>query len=153
MNLEEIKQFVHEAGVSTYASGDESLKQKQSDNSTTIVYSNGAYSYHDNYFGGEPYGGREVVFHNNKPVWMMVYYGFVYSNASNGEVYRFLMEALRNSPADSPARGPSLFEKEGWKYETMIDGDFANFSGIEKIYKDGACLYEARYIGGLVDKS
>jgi len=22
---------------------------------------------HDNFFGGEPYGGREVIFLNNKP--------------------------------------------------------------------------------------
>lgn len=31
----------------------------------------------DNFFGGEPYGGREVVFYEEKPVWMMVYYGWV----------------------------------------------------------------------------
>lgn len=84
---------------------------------------------------------------------MMVYYGFIYPNTSeHGEIYQFLMEALRNSPKESPARGPDLFENGIWKYETALEGGFDNFSGVERIYKSGICVYEARYIGGLVDQ-
>ena len=68
---EEIKQFIFDASQATYASGDESIKKKQSDGSTTIEFIQGDFTFHDNYFGGEPYGGREVVFHQGKAVWMM----------------------------------------------------------------------------------
>lgn len=64
MNNEELKQFIYNASRATYASGDESLQERQSDGSTTIRFSEGIYAYHDNYFGGEPYGGKEVVFYD-----------------------------------------------------------------------------------------
>ena len=68
MNKLEIKHFIFEASKATYASGDESIKQKELDGSTTITFKSGDYRFHDNYFGGEPYGGREVVFLNDKPI-------------------------------------------------------------------------------------
>jgi len=77
MDILQLKQFILDASHNTYASEDVNLRQKQADNSTTIVYEKDNWKYHDNYFGGEPYGGREVVFYDNKPVWMMVYYGWV----------------------------------------------------------------------------
>ena len=55
--MDELKQFIHNASKNTYASGNENIKKKEKDNSTTIVYEKGDYKYHDNYFGGEPYGG------------------------------------------------------------------------------------------------
>lgn len=68
MNKLEIKNFIFEDSRATYASGDESIKQKEPDGSTTITFKSGEYGFHDNYFGGEPYGGREVVFLNDKPI-------------------------------------------------------------------------------------
>lgn len=153
MNETDLKHFIFQASKATYASGNESIKQKEADGSTTLTYENGDYRYHDNYFGGEPYGGREVIFLNDKAVWMMVYYGFVYEGMEKGEVYAFLMESLRNTPEDSPMRGPALFEKDTWKYETSIEGNFASFVGVEKIFKDDICVYEARYLGGFVDQA
>ncbi len=152
MNSTLIKEFVFKASKATYASGDNSIKHKELDGSTTISFKEGDYRYHDNYFGGEPYGGREVVFHQEKPVWMMVYYGFVHSTVPHNEVYVILMEALRNTTPEVPMRGPKLFEKENWKYESSLEGDFDSFSGVERIYKGTECVYEARYVGGLVDQ-
>ena len=146
-----LKNFIFEASRATYASGDESIKKKQSDGSTTIEFENGSYKYQDNYFGGEPYGGREVVFLNSKPIWMMVYYGLVYPNIDAKEVYPFLMEALSNNTVDMPYRGPKLFRKGNGKYENIFSGDYKSFSGKEKIYKDDVCIYEASYVGGFVD--
>jgi len=108
--------------------------------------------YHDNYFGGEPYGGREVVFVGDKAVWMMVYYGLVHMENENKEVYSFLVESLRNTTAEMPYRGPVLFERDSWKYENKFTGNIENFSGTEKIFRDDVCVYEANYIGGLVDR-
>lgn len=149
--MQNLIQFIFNASRATYASGDELIKMKQSDGSTTIEYREGDWLFHDNYFGGEPYGGREVVFYQGKAVWMMVYYGFVFSDANNKEVYSVLMEALRNTTVETPFRGPGLFEKDNWRYENKIEGEAENFQGTEKIYRDGKIIYEAKYIGGLVD--
>lgn len=152
VNLAELTDFIFDASRATYASGDESMKRKLPDGSTTIEFEKGAYKYNDNYFGGEPYGGREVVIYQGKPVWMMVYYGFVYPGLVNKDVYAFLIESLSNSTPEIPYRGPRLFERNGWRYENELTGDVEKFSGIEKILKEGACVYEASYIGGLVDR-
>lgn len=152
MTEKELKQFIFEASRATYASGDESLKQKEQDGSTTIAYSKGNLRMHDNYFGGEPYGGREVVFLDDKAVWMMVYYGLVHGG-TNKEVYGFLMESLSNNTLEMPYRGPTIYAKDDWKYENSFAGDVQNFSGTEKIYKGEECLYEASYLGGFVDKN
>lgn len=151
LDKDELKAFILAASRATYASGDESIKKKQTDGSTTIEYIEGNLKFHDNYFGGEPYGGREVVFRDGKAVWMMVYYGLVHAEIGNAEVYGFLMNALQNTTLEAPYRGPALYEKEGWKYENMLSGDADHFFGTEKIYCEGECVYEASYIGGLVD--
>lgn len=149
---EDLKQFIYAASRATYASGDESIKVKQPDGSTTIEFIEGDFRFHDNYFGGEPYGGREVVFYQGKPVWMMVYYGFVHTETSNAEVYGFLMAALRHTTVEAPYRGPETFKKDNWRYENKLDGKVESFSGTEKIYRGEELVYEAKYIGGLVDQ-
>lgn len=148
---EDVKRFIYNASRATYASGDESIKVKQPDGSTTIEHREGDWVFHDNYFGGEPYGGREVVFYQGKAVWMMVYYGFVHIEIGNAEVYGILMEALRNTTLEAPYRGPKVFKKTDWRYENSLDGAVENFHGTEKIYRDDECVYEASYIGGLID--
>lgn len=150
-NTTDLKKFIFEANRSTYASGDENIWKKQPDGSTTIEYENDLYKYHDNFFGGEPYGGREVIFFENKPVWMMVYYGLVYDGV-NKEVYGFLTESLSNTTVDMPYRGPIEYKKDEWRYENKLVGGVEKFSGTEKIFKNEKCIYEASYIGGLVNK-
>lgn len=151
MNELDLKQFIFNASRATYASGDSSIKIKEVDNSTTIRFSEGSYAFHDNYFGGEPYGGREVVFFNEKPVWMMVYYGLVHGG-ENRDVYTFLMESLSHSTLESPYRGPDNYSRDDWTYKNTIIGNVSHFSGTEKIYKDTLCVYEASYIGGYIDR-
>lgn len=148
-----LKNFIFESGKRTYASGDSSIKTKEADGSTTILYKSGNYKLHDNYFGGEPYGGREVVFLEDKPIWMMVYYGLVHEGFPFGEVYAFLMESLLQTSLEAPYRGPARYVKETWKYENALVGELGNFSGTEKIFKDDICVYEASYIGGFVDRA
>ncbi|MFA5131872.1 MAG: DUF5680 domain-containing protein [Candidatus Paceibacterota bacterium] len=151
MDKQDLKDFIFEASRATYASGDNSIKHKEEDGSTTISYSSGEYRMHDNYFGGEPYGGREVIFLNNKAIWMMVYYGLVHKGVVNSEVYTFLMDSLSHNTKDIPYRGPEIYKKENWTYENKLKGEVDNFSGTEKIYKDDICVYEASYTGGNVD--
>jgi len=147
-----LKQFILEAGRNTYASENPNIKVKEVDNSTTINYQNGDWKYNDNYFGGEPYGGREVVFYQNKPVWMMVYYGWVVEGNDFNEIYKILSLALRNSTLDMPYRGPKELIDGEFKYVNELDGDVNSFSGEEKIFKGDTLVYTAKYIGGMVDK-
>lgn len=82
----------------------------------------------------------------------MVYYGLVHVGAAAKEIYPFLMESLSHSTLDMPYRGPASFENGNCKYENSLVGDATRFSGTEKIFRDGKCVYEAGYIGGLVDR-
>ncbi len=148
--LDKLKKFLVEAKKKTYASGDENLKKVQDDNSTTIIYKNGDWKYYDNYFGGKPYGDREVVFYKGKEVYMMVYYGYVNEKVKNvNNIYSILMGALKNIPGDYPYRGPKIFEEGEYIYQNEWEGQIDNFSGKEKILNEkGNILYQARYIGG-----
>ena len=153
MDIQKLKEFILEASRNTYASEDVNIRVKQEDNSTTIIYEKDDWKYHDNYFGGEPYGGREVVFYKGKPVWMMVYYGWVVEGNNPNDVYGILTKALRNSNIDMPYRGPKeLIEGES-KYVNELKGNVNNFYGEEKIYKGDVLLYVAKYMGGLIDKN
>ena len=152
MDLDKLKQFILEAKHNTFASGDSSLEKKEKDNSTSITYSKGEWEYNDNYFGGEPYGGREVVFYKNKPVWMMVYYGWVVEGVDTKRVYPLLQKALSKSTVDKPYRGPDEYIEGTSIYANDMEGDVENFRGEERIYDGDELLYIARYMGGLVDQ-
>lgn len=96
-------EFLVKAKKFTYASGDESIKIKEKNKSTSLIYQEGSWLYHDNYFGGEPYGGREVVFMNQKPVYIMTYYGWVHERCTDIQsVYKILQQALSLIPEDKP---------------------------------------------------
>ncbi|MBI2765528.1 MAG: hypothetical protein HYX53_06400 [Chloroflexi bacterium] len=125
---------------------------KQPDHSTTIRHADGRWSLDDNFFGGEPYGGREVVFFDGKPTWMMVYYGAVDASVPNaGVVYSCLQDALAGPDPEMPIRGPRLFEQGTMRYEASWDGSLARFSGRERIFDRGQEIYAASFAGGTVD--
>jgi hypothetical protein len=145
--------FLLEASRRGYAAGRNATKVRETDGSTTIVYGHGNWTFHDNYFGGEPYGGREVVFFQGRPVWMAVYYGWVVGAGVDVErVYAFLQRALREAPAAFPVRGPDEFSEGSLTYRHAHNGGVENFSGEETIHDGGRHVYSARYLGGLVDQ-
>ncbi len=152
VQIENIISFLREAHANSYASGDASKQVKETDNSTTFTYDKDNWHYHDNYFGGEPYGGREVVFFDNKPIWMMTYYGTVASSVEDfSDIYAFLQEALKQGTDDYPLRGPQKYEAEGLTYSFYVDGTPSKFVAMEIIKKDGKVVYSANFAGGFVD--
>jgi hypothetical protein len=56
-----------------------------------------------------------------------------------------------NQPKNFPVRGPKEIEFNGFIYKNNWNGDLERFSGKENILKDGIIVYEASYLGGLVD--
>src|SRR5687767_1897076 len=101
MDIQALHQFLLDSNKAGYAAGEEKQWIKESDGSTTIPYEKGEFRSHDNFFGGEPYGGRLVVFHQNKPVWIMVYYGWVAEGVQPDPVYATLRGALMRMPEDA----------------------------------------------------
>ena len=153
MDTADLLRFLRDAHRRGYAAGQTAPIVREADHSTTIVYESGTWRLHDNYFGGEPYGGRAVAFLNERPVWMAVYYGRVEDpGAEVQSVYSFLQRALLLAPDDLPFRGPDQFTDEPFTYRNVRHGDVQNFSGEEIIAHRGQPVYVARYAGGLVDQ-
>ena len=152
-DLKNLCEFLVKAKKSTYAAGETAPKVIENDKSTTMIFIDGDWKYHDNYFGGEPYGGREVVFYGNKPVYIMTYYGSVNEDITDlKNIYEFLQQALLLIPDDKPFRGPKEYQINDLKYLNKFTGEIDNFSGEEKIYQNNKLIYQAKYAGGLVDQ-
>lgn len=149
LDLAELKRFLMKANM-PHADGTAKIA-KESDGSRTIEFTDDDYHMHDNFFGGEPYGGRLVVFYKDEPVFMEVYYGKTSKPAD--AVYSFLREALQHPGKDNPFRGPAEYTKGNLTYKCSTEGDVADHTVKEFIYEDGQEIYSAIIVGGLVDRN
>lgn len=149
---EDLIHFIHQAHQKGYASGEQTGTEKETDGSTSIHYQEGEWKSHDNFFGGEPYGGREVIFFQNKPVWIMLYYGWVDPSVEDiKSLYSFLQKALSRVSEEAPFRGPAEFKDEKLTYQNSWEGTIESFVGHEEILDGETVVYQADYMGGLVD--
>ena len=152
MNIAELKNFLMEANKAGYASGDEKMRVKEIDGSTTITYESGKWKMVDNYAGGEPYSGMSKIFYKNKIVFGMVYYGAVEKEVEDfKQVYGFLSKSLLEMPADYPYRGPKELKEGDWHYINKWKGEVQKFEGEEQIFLEGKKVFWTKYIGGLVN--
>lgn len=156
--LEDLRDFVVRAHKHGYALGNGAPIADEADGSKTIVYRDGEWEMRDSYFGGEPFGGREVAFFGGKPVWFMGYYGYLIdSNAEPKIAYGFLREALALCPEEYPYRGPAHYEsKDGmFRYDLVIGRNetLARFRGEEHVFQANLAkphVYAATFAGGLI---
>src|SRR3990167_2900783 len=102
MDKGSLKRFLIASNKAGYAGGEEKKWVKEKDGSTTIPFKLGDWESHDNFFGGEPYGGRTVVSYKGKPVWIMVYYEWIAEGVQTDPVYKILRGALMRMPEDTP---------------------------------------------------
>lgn len=149
VNLEELKAFLMRANM-PHATGTAKTTE-EADGSRTIEYAEDDYRMHDNFFGGEPYGGRLVVFHKGQPIFIEVYYGQTSRPAE--AVYDFLREALQYPDEHNPFRGPTEYKKDNLTYISTTEGDVANHTVKEYIYDGDMEIYWAVVIGGLIDQN
>jgi len=154
MKTERLIDFILEANKVGYAAEGGVYKVKESDGSTSITYECGPWRFHDNYFGGEPFGGRTVISLEGKPAWFMAYWGGVSETVTDIErVYRFLQAALKRMPRARPFRGPSVYREGSLTYHNdCSSSDVEKFSGDELIKEGKRTIYRAVYFGGLVDQ-
>ena len=68
-------------------------------NSHDFTYSNGPYTYHDTYVGGEQFAGEEAIWYVGKSQYAMNYIGRIFSQNFSGD---FLKEALRKADKKMP---------------------------------------------------
>jgi hypothetical protein len=148
MDKTKLIEFLVKAKKKGYAAGE--IPEKDSAGSYTSTFEDGELRLNDNWFGGEPFGGREVVFWNGKPYWMMVYYGSDLQLAE--KTIEVLQKALSALPDDFPARGPKELVEGEYRYENKRKGNIENFSGEETIFFQDKKVYSAMYAGGLVDQ-
>ncbi len=123
------------------------------DGSKEFTFKEGIWTYKDNYFGFNPFAGREMVWENNNPVWIMHYYGEVIANPftiSDKEVFAFLKICLGLVKKEFPFRGPKFLTQDDFRYRNSFEGDIANFQGQEKIFFKDEAVYTSRYHGGFI---
>ncbi len=118
-----------------------------------IKHESGNWRYVDQYVGGEPFQGLEIVWFKDVPVWAMTYRGDYKGKQDYKLFLQFLKAALRAMPQDAPYRGPKEFESAdfpSWKYENKWSGRVKEFKGKEKILFNNKKVYETKYQGGLI---
>lgn len=145
-NLEQLIAFRLEANVNTYAAYANQTESTRFD-SHDFTYSNGSYTYHDTYVGGEQFAGEEAIWYEGKAQFAMNYVGRVIGQQFSGD---FLKEALRNADRKMPYRGPEYYQSGEYTYKCNVAGDFSWFQGYEEIYCKSEKVYECFFHGGLM---
>lgn len=145
-NIEQLIEFRLEANVNTYAAYANETESTRLD-SHDFTYSDGAYTYHDTYVGGEQFAGEEAIWYKGKAHWAMNYAGRVIGQQFSGD---FLKEALRSADRKMPCRGPEYYRSGEYIYKCNMVGDFTWFQGYEEIYCNNGKVYECYFHGGLM---
>ena len=145
-NIEQLIEFRLEANVNTYAAYANETESTRLD-SHDFTYSDGAYTYHDTYVGGEQFAGEEAIWYKGKAHWAMNYAGRVIGQQFSGD---FLKEALRSADRKMPFRGPEYYQSGEYIYKCNVVGDFTWFQGYEEIYCNNGKVYECYFHGGIM---
>jgi len=153
MNLKSLTLFLYLASQKGYGTGKYSKWIKEKDGSTSIIFKDKDWEMNDNFFGGDPFGGRTIVFYKNKPVWIMTYYGQIPKDAplETEEVYQFLQKALLKTSLEFPLRGPKKYTQSEFIYQNSWEGKINRFQGKESILVQNKKIYQGNYLGGLVN--
>lgn len=145
-DINRLVEFRLEANRNTYAA---CMNETDSTrlNSHDFTYSNGPYTYHDTYVGGEQFAGEEAIWYEGKSQYAMNYIGRILSQNFSGD---FLKEALRKADKKMPFRGPEYYQSGQYIYKCSVVGDFTWFQGYEEIYCDNEKVYECYFHGGIM---
>lgn len=141
--------FIRKSKMHTFAGGSKPIKDNLF---KTYTYSEGDYTYRDQYVGNLIDAGWELVCYKSIPLWTMLYRGGIYvgNYANDKEIFLFLKRALMNMPDQSPFRGPERFEEHDLLYLNKVIGDIDDFHGEETIKEKGEIVYQRKYVGGYI---
>lgn len=148
MDQDGLVTFLRSAKSTGYQWMTSSDSQSCRDQSRQYLYTEGDYHYRDHYFGYRQFGGEEVVWLNQQPLWQMLYFGQIISSQACEPVFVFLEEALKQPDDDIPLRGPKRFTQDHWEYRLLVEGELQQFHGVEQVLLSDQLVYEMRLIGG-----
>lgn len=151
MDIEKLSKFLVKAKVNTYASDTKATILE--DGSKELVFREVKLFYRDRYFGENPFIGQEIVFHEDKYIWGMNYYGHaVFSkDFSLRDLYAFLREALKRVDEKNPFRGPEKYHGHVFRYVNKVKGNVNQFNGTERIFYKEIEVYRLVYQGGFIN--
>lgn len=145
-DLNKLIDFRLEANVNTYAAYMNETDSTRLD-SHDFEYSNGPYTYHDTYVGGEQFAGEEAIWLDGTIQYAMNYVGRVLEQRFSGD---FLKESLRKADKKMPYRGPEYYQSGEYTYKCNVTGDIRWFQGYEEIYCNNIIVYECFFHGGIM---
>ncbi|KKQ54774.1 MAG: Transcriptional regulator, XRE family [Parcubacteria group bacterium GW2011_GWA2_38_13] len=151
INKENLKNFLKEAKINTYAGIGEVGEKILGDRGKKFEYVKNNFYYRDIYFGFNPFIGEEIVFFRKKPIWGMNYYSeIIAGHVSAMIIYAFLKKALKKVPKNKPFRGPDNFNDKNFEYINTVKGTIKKCIGKEKIFYNKKLVYILNYCGGII---
>lgn len=153
-SLAELYSFILKAAEATYAIGGGLTDNIERPGFIELVFEEEKFSYRDSYTGYFRSRGTEVVRYKGTPVWSSLYGGGMLNNDPQltQNTFNFLKQALidRKKASFQSLRGPSILEKENWKYTYTQEGNVDEFYGYEQIFFEGQEVFFHRVIGGKI---
>jgi len=138
-----------EAKKNTYT-GDGELSAPSRPGSKDLSFRQGDYLYIDTYLGNLDFIGEEAVWHQDKPIWSMNYYGVKMADQVPEGFKRCLKGALLKAPVEAPYRGPARYSGAGLEYICSWKGDIELFEGKEQIMENGRVIYRLVFHEGAI---
>ena len=151
MDKRKLTDILLKARTKTYA-GEGGEVESAFNGSKQLEYREKDWLYRDIFYvGNGKFMGLETVYHKDKPVWSMSYYGN-FEKMTEEEVDKILRKALVEN-----WKTTRIWRKVEWKhgeYKYVCTPDFPGsideMAGMEKIFKKGKEVYFLFYAGGLV---
>ncbi len=150
-NLEQLHTFIVQAKAATYV-GDGVKSPSCRPASHDLRFAAGDFAYLDSYFGSADFIGQEVVYHRNRPVWAMNYYGRILepSLISAAEAGQMIRASLSSMYRQGRFLGGFEYTLDDKTYQDVSAGDLTSFTGQESISRQDIRVYELIYHGGLI---
>ena len=117
-----------------------------------LQFRDGDFAYLDSYFGGSDFIGEEVVYHEERPIWAMNYYGHIIEPTliSAAETGQMIKASLSQLYVQGRFLGGFEFAVGDSTYTDTNTGDVRSFTGTEWIVRRNRKVYELFYHGGLI---
>ncbi len=141
--------FLTMARRRVYELGD---RERLADGTTLDSFDHESWSYRDHRAGSSPFGGQEFICCDDRVVWVLNYYGTVFSDRPEfAEIFKFQKEVLAQPDPAHLMRGPMRYRRGAFAYGNDIKGDLDGFAGQEMIFHEGHEVCRMVFHGGRID--
>lgn len=153
MELKELEKFLRKASLMTYAGDGKRIKSDKS-GFYDLEYHEGDFYYRDSFAGFLSSHGQEIIWFQDKPVWMCSYTGGMRNSKKDdakfaNETFEFLKKAMQKQSTDTfRHRGPETLINGSWTYRNNFSGTLNSFSGHEEISYEDELVFVHDYMGG-----